>query len=276
MSKFDDITRQIKAQLKAGTRPWIKPWNGGGIPMPKRFNGEYYQGINIILLWMTGRTAPTWMTYNQAKQLGGQVRKGEKGTGICYSAPVTTKEDETYRVYKWYTVFNADQIDGLPEHYQSKPVQEFVNTDYRIHTADEVVDATGAQIKHGEPRAYYAPTFDYINMPNFKEFRSALDYYSTMFHELVHWTGHKMRLDRNFSRNKTDYAIEELVAEMGSAFLMSHLGLEATVREDHASYLSHWLKALDNDSKFIFSAAAAASRAVTYITEKQAVAEAAE
>ena len=276
MSKFDDVTRQIKAQLEAGTPPWIKPWNGGGMPMPLRFNGEMYQGINVILLWMQGRTAPTWMTYRQAQEIGGQVRKGECGTSVCYSAPVTTKDDETYRCYKWYTVFNADQIDGLPEQYQPQPVQEFVNTDYRIHTADEVVDATDAQIKHGEPRAYYVPASDYINMPNFKEFRSALDYYSTMFHELVHWTGHKMRLDRNFSRNKTDYAIEELVAEMGSAFLMSHLGLEATAREDHASYLSHWLKALDNDSKFIFSAAAAASRAVTHITEKQAVMEAAE
>ena len=119
------------------------------------------------------------------------------------------------------------------------------------------------------------PAHDYINMPEFKEFRSALDYYSTIFHELVHWTGHKTRMDRKFSRNKTDYAIEELVAEMGSAFLMAHLGLEATVREDHASYLSHWLKALDNDSKFIFSAASAASQAVTHITAKHAAKEAA-
>ncbi len=275
MSKFDDVTRQIKAQLEAGTRPWIKPWNGGGSPMPKRATGEYYQGINVILLWLRGRTSPTWMTYRQAAQLGGQVRRGEKGTGVCYSAPVTTKEEETYHVYKWYTVFNVDQIDGLPEQYYPQPVQEFVNTDYRIDRADDVMDASGADIRHGEPRAYYVPSSDYINMPSFKEFRSALDYYSTAFHELVHWTGHKSRLDRKFSRNKTDYAIEELVAEIGSAFMMAHLGLEATVREDHASYLSHWLQALDNDSKFIFSAAAAASRAVTHITAKQAVAEAA-
>ena len=275
MTKFDDVTRQIKTQLESGTRPWIKPWNGGGMPLPQRCNGEHYQGINIILLWMMGRTAPTWMTYNQAKQLGGQVRRGEKGTGICYTAPVTTKEDETYRVYKWYTVFNADQIDGLPQHFYPQPVQEYTNPDYRIDRADDVMEASGADIRHGEAKAYYVPAHDYINMPKFAEFRSALDYYSTMFHELVHWTGHKTRMDRKFSRNKTDYAIEELVAEMGSAFLMAHLGLEATVREDHASYLSHWLKALDNDSKFIFSAASAASQAVTHITAKHAAKEAA-
>jgi len=275
MTKFDDVTRQIKTQLESGTRPWIKPWNGGGMPLPQRCNGEHYQGINIILLWMMGRTAPTWMTYNQAKQLGGQVRRGEKGTGICYTAPVTTKEDETYRVYKWYTVFNADQIDGLPQHFYPQPVQEFVNTDKLIKPAEKLISTTGADIRHGEAKAYYVPAHDYINMPEFKEFRSALDYYSTMFHELVHWTGHKTRMDRKFSRNKTDYAIEELVAEMGSAFLMAHLGLEATVREDHASYLSHWLKALDNDSKFIFSAASAASQAVTHITAKHAAKEAA-
>ena len=275
MTRFDDVTRQIKAQLEAGTRPWIKPWNGGGMPLPQRCNGEHYQGINIILLWMMGRTAPTWMTYNQAKQLGGQVRRGEKGTGICYTAPVTTKEDETYRVYKWYTVFNAEQIDGLPPQYYPQPVQDFVNTDKRIIEADTLAASTGADIRHGEAKAYYVPAHDYINMPEFGEFRSALDYYSTMFHELVHWTGHKTRMDRKFSRNKTDYAIEELVAEMGSAFLMAHLGLEATVREDHASYLAHWLKALDNDSKFIFSAASAASQAVTHITAKHAAREAA-
>ena len=210
MTRFDDVTRQIKAQLEAGTRPWIKPWNGGGMPLPQRCNGEFYQGINIILLWMMGRTAPTWMTYNQAKQLGGQVRRGEKGTGICYTAPVTTKEDETYHVYKWYTVFNAEQIDGLPPQYYPQPVQDFVNTDKRIVRADTLAASTGADIKHGEPRAYYVPAHDYINMPEFGEFRSALDYYSTMFHELVHWTGHKTRMDRKFSRNKTDYAIEEL------------------------------------------------------------------
>jgi len=275
MTRFDDVTRQIKAQLEAGTRPWIKPWNGGGMPLPQRCNGEHYQGINIILLWMMGRTAPTWMTYNQAKQLGGQVRRGEKGTGICYTAPVTTKEDETYRVYKWYTVFNAEQIDGLPPQYYPQPVQDFVNTDKLIMPAEKLISDTGADIRHGEAKAYYVPAHDYINMPEFGEFRSALDYYSTMFHELVHWTGHKTRMDRKFSRNKTDYAIEELVAEMGSAFLMAHLGLEATVREDHASYLAHWLKALDNDSKFIFSAASAASQAVTHITAKHAAREAA-
>ena len=275
MTKFDDVTRQIKTQLESGTRPWIKPWNGGGMPLPQRCNGEHYQGINIILLWMMGRTAPTWMTYNQAKQLGGQVRRGEKGTGICYTAPVTTKEDETYRVYKWYTVFNADQIDGLPQNYYPQPVQEYANPDHRIDRADDLMEASGADIRHGEAKAYYVPAHDYIKMPKFAEFRSALDYYSTMFHELVHWTGHKTRMDRKFSRNKTDYAIEELVAEMGSAFLMAHLGLEATVREDHASYLSHWLKALDNDSKFIFSAASAASQAVTHITAKHAAKEAA-
>jgi len=273
MSKFDDVTKQIKKKLEAGTPPWIKPWNGGGMPMPIRFNGEMYQGINVILLWLQERTAPTWMTYKQAQEIGGQVRKGEQGTSVCYSAPVTTQlpsgAEETYRCYKWYTVFNADQIDGLPERYQPPIVQEYVNTDPKNTVADDLVLGTKADIRNGKSKAYFHSTLDYINMPKFEDFRSSLDYYSTLFHELVHWTGHKSRLERNFSRNKTDYAIEELVAEMGSAFLMAQLGLEAQVRDDHASYIKSWLTALDNDSKFIFSAASAASKAINYIWEIQ-------
>ena len=269
MSMFDEVTRQIKAQLEAGTRPWIKPWNGGGSPMPLRFNGEMYQGINVILLWLQNRTAPTWMTYRQASEIGGQVRKGEKGTAVCYSAPVTNKDDETYRVYKWYKVFNADQIDDLPQSFAPPVIKEFANPDQRSIDADHLIACMPADVRHNEPRAYFNTGVDYINMPEWGTFRSGLDYYSTLFHELVHWTGHESRLDRKFSSNKNDYAIEELVAEMGSAFLMAQLGLEAQVRDDHASYIKHWLNALNNDSKFIFSAAAAASKAVNYIWQTQ-------
>jgi len=268
MSKFDEVTKKIIEQVEAGSPPWIKPFGGGASPMPKRINGECYQGINILLLWMEQQPQATWMTYRQANELGAQVRKGEKSTKVCYAAPVTNKDDETYQVYKWYSVFNAHQIDGLPDQYYAKH-DEFKNPDAPDANADTFIENSGASIRFGNTKAFYMPSQDKIEMPSFNNFRSGLDYYSTMLHELTHWTGHVSRCDRNFSPKRKEYAIEELVAEMGAAFLMSHLGLTPSIRPDHASYISNWLQALSNDTKFIFSAASAASKAAQFVIDKQ-------
>jgi antirestriction protein ArdC len=270
MSKYDEVTKQIAAQLKSGTKPWIKPFNGSGSFMPTRTTGQYYRGINVLLLWLQQRTAPMWMTYRQAAALGGQVRKGEKGTSICYSAPAQKKDsDETYQVMKWYSVFNCDQIDGLPDQYYPTVIS-FANPDNQLPSVNGFFSNTNAELKHGSKTgAFYMPSQDRIEMPDFDEFRSGLDYYSTLAHEHVHWTGHKSRLDRSMSPKKREYAFEELIAEMGAAFLMAHLGLEPSVRPDHTDYLSHWLEALGSDSKFIFQAASAASKAVDYMIDKQ-------
>ena len=270
MAKYDDVTNQITAQLKAGTKPWIKPFAGGGSFMPRRSTGQYYKGINVILLWLQDRSAPMWMTYRQAAALGGQVRKGEKGTTICYTAPAQKKDsDETYQVMKWYSVFNVDQIDDLPDSYYPKVIG-FDNPDKPIYCIDGFFDNTQSTVVVGSTRgAFYMPSHDRIEMPAFSAFRSGLDYYSTLAHEHMHWTGHKSRLDRTMSSKKREYAFEELIAEMGAAFLMAHLGLEPTVRPDHTDYLANWLEALGNDNKFIFQAASAASKAVDYMIDKQ-------
>lgn len=269
MTKYDDVTKQIANQLKAGTKPWIKPFNGGSF-LPLRSTGQRYKGINILLLWLQDRNAAHWMTYRQAAELGGQVRKGEKGTTICYSAPAQKKDtDETYQVMKWYSVFNVDQIDGLPDMYYPKMIG-FDNPDKPIAAVDGFFTNTRSTVVVGSQRgAFYMPSKDRIEMPTFSDFRSGVDYYSTLAHEHVHWTGHKSRLDRSMSSKRAEYAYEELIAEIGAAFLMAHLGLEPTVRPDHTDYLANWLQALSNDSKFIFQAASAATKAVEYMVDAQ-------
>ena len=274
MSKYDDVTKQIAAQLKAGTKPWIKPFNGGGSFLPLRSTGQHYRGINILLLWLQDRSRPHWMTYNQAKNLGGQVRRNEKSTRILWSAPVENEQTgETYQGFRWYSVFNVDQIDGLPDMYYPKMIG-FDNPDKPIAAIDGFFANTQSTVVVGSQRgAFYMPSKDRIEMPTFSDFRSGVDYYSTLAHEHVHWTGHKSRLDRSMSSKRTEYAFEELIAEMGAAFLMAHLGLEPTVRPDHTDYLANWLQALSNDSKFIFQAASAATKAVDYMIDAQPKAE---
>lgn len=282
-----EVTDQIIAQLKAGTRPWNQPWEGGkGFAMPKRHNGESYQGINVLLLWCAaaekGLSSPYWMTFNQAKKYGGHVRKGEKGSMIVFTKPIEVQDKtssdpdakSSIYLYKPSTVFNVDQIDGLPEKFAPPVVLTAVsNPDERIPAVDAYIANTQASISEDGDRAFYAPGPDKIVMPAFEKFLTAIDFYSTELHELVHWTGHKSRVNRDFKvgEGRKDYAKEELVAEMGSAFLCAELGLENTVREDHASYLASWLKALENDQKFIFQAASAASKAVKFINELQPV-----
>jgi antirestriction protein ArdC len=281
---YTRVTERIVADLEQGVRPWAKPWNAehaaGKITRPLRHNGTPYSGINILMLWSSalagGFAAPIWMTFRQSMELGGHVRKGEKGSLVVYANSIMRKEtneqtgDDTEReihFMKGYTVFNVEQIEGLPAHYYAKPEPRF-NPIQRIEHAEQFFTAIKADIRHGGTQAYYAQASDYIRMPPFEAFCDAESYYATLAHESTHWTKHPSRLDREFGRKKwgdEGYAEEELVAELGAAFLCADLELALQPREDHASYIAHWLNVLQNDKRAIFRAAAHAQRAADHL-----------
>ena len=284
---YSRVTQQIIAQLENGVRPWIKPWSAdhtsGRITRPLRHNGQPYSGINILMLWGTavgeGFTSPTWMTFRQAKEFGANVRKGEKGSLVVYANAVVRTEtsengDEVEReipFLKGYTVFNVEQIDGLPDQYYVKPAARTEPVE-RIERADRFFTASNADIRHRGHRAFYSQGADYIQLPVAEAFRDIESYYSTLSHEVVHWTKHPNRLNRDFGRKQfgdDGYAREELVAELGAAFLSADLDITPEVREDHASYLDHWLTILESDKRAIFQAASNAQRAVDYLHSLQ-------
>ena len=280
---YTRITNKIIADLEQGVKSWTKPWSAGNtegrITLPKRHNGEAYQGINILSLWGSameqGFTSATWMTFRQAKELGGHVIKGEKGSLVVYANTLSrteqTAEGEEFEMQipymKGYTVFNVQQIEDLPESYYDKP-QAPDNPIARITRIEKFFAATGASIHHGGDRAYYAIGPDHIRLPYIEAFRDAQSYYATLAHEMTHWTRHESRLDRDFGRKKwgdEGYAQEELVAELGAAFISADLEIALEDREDHSAYIASWLKFLKDDKRAIFRAAAHAQRAVNYL-----------
>ena len=284
------VTERIIADLEMGVRPWVKPWSAetlaGQIARPLRHTGEPYRGINILMLWMAsaaeGFCSPTWMTYRQAQRLGGQVRQGEKGSPVVYVNTVTRTDEnddgtEVTReipFVKGYTVFNADQIDGLDAGYYATVEPRFTSSFERIAHADRFFAATGADIRHRGTRAFYAQTGDYIQLPPVEAFVDTEGYYATLAHEAAHWTKHTSRLDRDLGRKTwgdEGYAREELVAELAAAFLCVDLEITPEIREDHAAYIDHWLKLLKDDNRAIFSAAAHAQRAADFIHSLQHV-----
>jgi antirestriction protein ArdC len=273
---YQTVTDSIVAMLEDGVRPWAPQWEAGscGLPaIPTRANGEAYRGINVALLWgaaeMKGYRHHTWMTFNQAKEVGGCVRKGEKSSPVIYwgsySKEDETGEEETRLFAKGYAVFNVEQIDHLPERfYEAAPVAA---TAERIKLADQWAVGTGAEIRHGGSKAFFSPKSDHVQMPPLEAFYEHEAYYATLAHELTHWSGAKARLDRQFGKRFGDkeYAFEELVAEMGAAFAMARLGIAVEPREDHASYLASWLKVLRQDKRAIFTAASKAQAACDYL-----------
>jgi antirestriction protein ArdC len=280
---YQTITDRIVSQLESGVRPWHQPWSAshteGRVTLPLRHGGIPYRGVNIVNLWMAaldnGYCAPVWMTFKQAIDLGGCVRKGEKGTLTVYADKITRteKDDRTGEenplqipYMKGYTVFNVEQIDGLPEKFYGKPAPRFEPLP-RIAHAESFFASTRATIRHGGTRAFFARGTDHIQMPPFEAFRDPESYYATLAHESTHWTGHEARLARTFGKRFGDdqYAMEELVAELGAAFLCAGLELTPELREDHASYLDHWLKVLKADKRAIFTAAGHAQRAADFL-----------
>ncbi|MDX0174516.1 zincin-like metallopeptidase domain-containing protein [Sinorhizobium meliloti] len=294
---YERITGRIVAELEQGVRPWLKPWSAehaaGRITRPLRFNGMPYQGINVLMLWgesvAKGFAAPIWMTFKQAQEMGGHVRKGEHGSLVVYADRIRkTERDEAtgeeaereIPFLKGYTVFNVEQVEGLPQHFfgLAEPRLDPVQRNAR---ADEFFAAVGADVRHGGDRAYYTMAEDRVQMPPFEAFRDAESYYATLAHELTHWTRHPSRLERDFGRKRwgdEGYAMEELVAELGAAFLSADLDLTPEPREDHAAYIGSWLEVLKNDKRAIFTAASHAQRAADYLNGLQApaLAEAAE
>lgn len=280
---YQRITDRIVRDLEQGVRPWMKPWNAehaaGRIEGPLRGNGIPYQGINVLMPWAAasakGYTAPIWMTYRQALELNAHVRKGEKGEEVVYASSMTRTEtgddgeEQESRIpfLKAYTVFNVEQIEGLPERFHATE-EKRLDPVQRIDRAEAFLAATGAEVSHGGKRAYYSVTYDRVQMPIFESFRDAESYYATLAHEVTHWTRHPTRLDRDFGRKRfgdEGYAMEDLVAELGAAFLSAHLDLTPEPRADHAAYIASWLKVLKNDKRAIFTAASHAQRAADYL-----------
>lgn len=297
---YDRITAKIVAALEAGTRPWAPSWNAGAmnapLPRPLRWNGERYNGINVLVLWdaamRKGYLNRTWLTFKQALELGGHVRKGETGELVVYANKIIRTEtneatgEESQRAIpflKGYTVFNVEQCEGLPARFyqvEAAPVVTHAPGE-RVAAVDAFVASTGADLRHGGGRAFYTPTHDFVQMPAFESFHDGQSYAAVLLHEMVHWTKAPARLNRETGRKAwgdEGYAREELVAELGAAFLCADLGVSAEPREDHASYIASWLQVLRNDSRAIFQAASMAQAAADYLHGLQAgetVAEAA-
>lgn len=284
---YTTVTNKILADLEKGNLTWLQPWQAGhaagAICRPLRAGGKPYQGINVIMLWVAalerGYSCPIWLTYKQAKEIGGQVKKGEKGSLVVYSSTLTRTEtdekgeeaEKKIPFMKSYSVFNAEQIDGLPGHFYARPEAQ-QNEIERIDAAETFFKQTGAEIRHDGDRAYYAPATDHVQMPPASAFHSGESYYAILAHELTHWTKHPARLNRDFGRKRRGdegYAMEELVAEIGAAFLCADLGITPETREDHAAYIDFWLKVLKNDKRAIFTAASHAQRAVDHLHSLQ-------
>lgn len=284
---YTRVTEAIVADLQRRVRPWTKPWSAehlaGRISRPLRHSGEPYSGINVILLWSEavarGFAAPIWMTFRQALALGAHVRKGEHGATVVYANRIKRTETDdngadTEReipFLKAYTVFNVEQIDGLPAHFHAVTGPQ-LDPQARVARADDFFTRLGADVRHGGNSAYYALHPDYVQIPPFESFRDPESYYATLAHECTHWTRHPTRLDRDFGRKAwgdAGYAREELVAELGAAFLCADLGVALEPRPDHAAYIDSWLQVLNGDRRFIFTAAAHAQRATDYLHQIQ-------
>ena len=281
---YERITNKIIAELEKGVRPWVKPWSAehaaGRITRPLRANGIPYRGINILMLWADsvekGYSAPIWITFKQAQELGGHVRKGESGSLVVYASTFSKMETDAgsgaeverdIPFLKGYTVFNAEQIEGLPPHFYT-PAQAPLDPVQRIGRAEEFFSATGADIRHGGNRAFYSYGEDRIQLPPFETFKDAESYYATLAHEATHWTRHESRLERDFGRKRwgdEGYAMEELVAELGAAFICADLGITCQERDDHAAYIASWLKVLKDDKRAIVTAASHAQRAADFL-----------
>lgn len=274
-----EITDRFIAALEAGTRPWQCDWITGGLPT--RSTGDHYQGMNVLLLRMVaadrGYTNPHWLTFKQAKALGGSVRKGEKAAPVIfYKQLVRDAKDGDSRVdengqvrinmLRTYAVFNVAQIDGLPA--DKFPNAEPILNDFdRDNAAEAALRSCGADIREGGGAAFYRPSSDHVQMPEFVMFKSVGGYLATLAHELTHWTGASHRLDRTKGQRFGDnaYAFEELVAEIGASFICARLGIAGDHFESHASYVASWLKVLKNDKTAIFKAASLAQAAADMV-----------
>ena len=276
LSVYQTVTNSIIEELKQGVVPWVRPWKSSACPFPRNVISERpYRGVNVLLLWATASTRsyanPGWLTFRQARELGGSVREGERSTAIVYAAKTakvavndsTEPEEKNFRFLKFYSVFNVEQTTGLPERYYGAPTPKPLG---QLHVHVELfLGRIGAKVRHGGTEAFYSPAEDIIVLPKRDDFESLRHYYATSLHEHVHYTGHPRRLNRDLKGRfgSRSYAGEELVAELGAAFLCSKLEIQGELR--HAAYIASWLELLKDDSRAIFTAASAASKATDYL-----------
>lgn len=269
---YQKVTQQIIADLEAGVPSWTKPWKSscrGGIMPHNAVSKRGYNGINIPILWHGQQTKgyPTaaWLTYQQAKEAGAQVRAGEKSTTVVFTRKLIVKGDDDLEkqigMLKTFNVFNVAQIDGLPEEAPPSVLTE----EQRDDAAIRFIQATKADIRHGGDRACYVPSKDFITLPHTTDFESYEHYLATALHELCHWTAAKHRLNRDLNHrfSTRSYAAEELIAELGAAFLCAHLEVKGQLR--HSEYIANWLQLLKDDPRAIFTAASKASQAADYL-----------
>ena len=280
-SLYDEVTTQIVAQLEQGCVPWVRPWAASSVSLglPRSAaTRRFYSGINILILWdaviRRGFASQEWLTFRQALSLGGHVRKGERGTAICYADRFIPKgeqdrakeqgsEPNSVAFLKRFIVFNVEQCDGLPSHIVARPKP--VTPSELSPEAEALIAATGAKFVEGGGEAFYHRGEDFIRLPYRETFLSPADYFCTALHEIGHWTAHPSRLNRDLQNRfgSSAYAREELIAELTSAFLCAHLNIVPQIR--HADYLGHWLQILKEDSRAIFQAASMASKASDFV-----------
>lgn len=300
---YDEVTARIIIELEGGRLPWVQPWgtgeSSGALPgLPRNaLTARPYSGVNILILWGAviahGWPSQSWLTFRQARQAGGCVRKGEQGVTVVYADRFIPKEAEQTSLrgstappngnappevksipfLKRFTVFNVAQCEGLREGlaYDPAPLPEREI----VPVVEAVIAASGVDFHVGGDHAFYMPSLDYVQVPPQPAFFEQVNYYRTCLHELTHATGHPKRLGRNLinSFGSKDYAREELVAEMGSAFLCAALGITPTVR--HADYIGAWLEVLREDNRAIFRAASAATKAADWLLSRHCEAQAA-
>ncbi|MFP1904583.1 ArdC family protein [Lonsdalea quercina] len=272
---YQTVTDSIITALEAGVKPWVCPWQRvpGMSGLPSNFaTGVSYSGMNITLLWCSaskqGFSDSRWMTWKQAQAEGGQVRKGQHGTTAIFYTTLEKESEEGEIAHipmlKTFTVFNVEQIDGLPLTAEAvSPVETFEP----LPQAEKLFHNSGAIIIEKGQNAFFMPSTDEVWLPERRLFSDAANFYATGLHELVHWSGAKKRLNREMKGKfgSADYAFEELCAELGSAFLMADLRIVGEVQ--HESYIASWLKALKNDKRYIFKAASAASKAHRFLMD---------
>jgi antirestriction protein ArdC len=275
---YAEVSARIIAELEAGAAPWIKPWSassGANTPCNAATNRPY-SGCNVVLLWLAqaaGYRSPRFLTFKQALELGGNVRKGEHGTKVYFVKQLEVREQggddvSTARLIpmmREYTVFNVDQCENLPDSINTGRPIRVRNPDRRDELADAFLRATGADIREGHGEAYYVPSRDFISMPAFAGFKGADHFYNVAFHELTHWTAHKFRLDRDLKNRfgSLHYAAEELIAELGAAFLCAEFGFDGDVR--NAGYIANWIELLKADKRAFFTACSQATKAADYL-----------
>ena len=274
------ITDLILQKIEQGTAPWLKPWSSRST-RPLRHNGIAYTGINTFYLWAVAETrgfaSPYWMTYRQAAELGGQVRKGECGAySVFYSSARLTDTDQltgetsekSIRFMKWNHVFNANQIDALSAHYYPAPPDPRATGELSANVR-AFLDAIPIKVVHGGDSAHYTPSTDTISLPDPAAFHSIEAYFSVRGHESVHGAGHPSRLNRKFGKRFGDdaYCVEEAVATFGQSILCAEYGLPNELDDSHASYLAHWVKVMKGDKTAILHAAAKAEQAVKWLRQ---------